>query len=126
MRCISDQTFEKMVSTFVCPASTLEKWICKNDRNSWKTGIMARVAAVVAPIFYLYQVGAMIIGSIYYLVTSCCYKEPLSDKLFADDGTVTVAWESLQNAASSLCEIPHKVLTGRFAITYFGAGGRYH
>lgn len=124
MSCISEKTFGRIVETCFFPAFTLESWVAKNDANYCMTQILIRVTAVVAPIFYLYQVGVCLIGSLYYLLTTCFYKEPLRESLFGDDGTMTIACESLQNAVSSLFEMPQQFFTGKL-VNYFGTECRF-
>ncbi len=89
---------------------------------SIQNNVLARIAALVAPLFYAYQIGLHLILA---ALTAVPYLICMTDGMACKNMLLSVLY-SVQNLVSATLEIPHKLITGPSNVpNYCGNKDRY-
>ncbi len=109
----------------ISPAYNLENiafnsW--SQPTNSIQKHVLARIAAVVAPIFYAYQIGLHLVGAMVEFVTCLL---GITEGNFCKNALSSTLY-SVRCLISSILEIPHKLIQGPYDVpNYCGNADRY-
>lgn len=97
--CLRPASFLEMIA--FNPKEQFEPWILKE--------IVARVVALIAPIFYLYQTLCHVLSIAFYCVATPCLGAKAINNLFSE--VFDLIYTAIDMCAS-VCEIPQKVIFG--------------
>ena len=108
------------------PAYYVEQWAfnpSSQPSNSLQKEVLSRVAAVVAPIFYVYQI--VVAAALAILEATTCLLG-MTDGHMSKNASSSLFF-SIRCLFSSIVEIPHKFVNGPTkAPNYFGNNNRHH
>ena len=114
-----------IANALLCPAYYFEAKgfdPINQPKNRLVKELAAKIIAIAAPFFYLYQIllhGVVSVVDIALCLLGC------SPGILCQS-SVPIVFYSIQDFASSICEIPQKILCGPHCqANYFGDGERY-